>query len=121
MPCFYICNEVEHKTSYVLAKRVVWECKRDELIQCLLVRITWCFAYSVHLEAERCLSCLLNLVNLLHVVPSVHSRQPIAALNQQNAQCSSSDIYIITMSIPTCCSPHGILIRKKYQRILHKN
>ena len=46
-------------------------------------------------------------------------------LDQQNAQCSSLYIYIIlyfyytilyyiiTLSIPTCFRPHGIIIREK--------
>ena len=133
IPCFYPCNDVEHKTSYISAKSgVAILARRADPVYYLLlllllvfspwaslgrnqspVWIIWCVAYSVDLEVEHRLSCSVNLVCLRHVVRSVHSRQPIADPNQQNAQCSSSDIYIIKMSIPTCYSSHGILIRKQ--------
>jgi len=45
----------------------------------------------------------------------------LTALNQQNAQRFSFDIYrIITLYIPTYFSPQGITIREKYQIIMHK-
>ena len=35
------------------------------------------------------------------------------ALNQQKAQHSALDMYIIVLSIPTCFNPHGIIIREQ--------
>jgi len=36
-------------------------------------------------------------------------------LNQQNVQTCASDIYTITLNIPTCFGPHGNVIKESNQ------
>jgi len=62
----------------------------------------------------------LNFNKFIIIIMCIVNNQ-VTNLNQQNAQCSSLHIYTITLSTATCFNPHGIIIiRNKYQIILHK-